>query len=208
MHETASPVRPPRVFQRSLALFALVYMLLAAFAARAEPFDYEIDPEHLSVGLLVDHIGYAKVLGFFQEVSGSYRFDEQTGELSDVSVVVDTDSVFTNHKARDKHLRGKDFLNTRRFPEMTFTSNSAERTGDKSFEIEGSLEMLGISRPLVLSATWNKSGNYPFGAKQYVMGVSARGSLKRSDYGMDYAVDNGWVGDTVEIIIEFEARRR
>ena len=67
--------------------------------------------------------------------------------------------------------------------------------------------MLGVERPLTLVATWNKSGVYPFGDKNYVMGVSARGSFKRSDFGMNYSVENGWVGDTVEIMIEFEAIR-
>jgi len=41
-----------------------------------------------------------------------------------------------------------------------------------------------------------------------VMGVSARGSFKRSAYGMSYAVANGWVGDEVALIIEFEAVRQ
>ena len=40
------------------------------------------------------------------------------------------------------------------------------------------------------------------------MGVSARGSFKRSSFGMNYALDNGWVGDEVALIIEFEAVRR
>jgi polyisoprenoid-binding protein YceI len=61
---------------------------------------------------------------------------------------------------------------------------------------------------LTLSATWNKSETYPIGGAAYVMGVSARGSLRRSAFGMNYAVENGWVGDDVEIIVEFEARRR
>ena len=38
------------------------------------------------------------------------------------------------------------------------------------------------------------------------MGISARGTFRRSDFGMNYAVKNGWVGDEVELIIEFEAR--
>jgi polyisoprenoid-binding protein YceI len=40
------------------------------------------------------------------------------------------------------------------------------------------------------------------------MGVSGRGSFKRSDFGMSYAVDNGWVGDEIELIIELEAIRQ
>jgi polyisoprenoid-binding protein YceI len=46
------------------------------------------------------------------------------------------------------------------------------------------------------------------GARPYVIGVSASGTLLRSDYGMDYGVANGWVGDEVEFVIEFEAQRQ
>lgn len=182
--------------------------MIAALAARAEPSRYEIDPDHLTVGFLVKHLGYAKVLGLFREASGSYRFDEQTGELSDVLIVVHTDSVFTDQERRDAHLRSGDFLNTNRFPTMTFSATTAQRTGEKTFEVEGSLELLGVTRPLILSVSWNKSAEYPIDDEQYVMGVSARGSLQRSSYGMNYGVENGWVGDTAEIMIEFEARRR
>jgi len=177
-------------------------------AAVAQPAEYQIDPDHLTVSFLVEHLGYAKVLGLFRNVSGSYRFDEQTGELSDVEIVVETDSVFTNQDRRDSHLRSKDFLDKRRFPEMTFNAEKGERTGETTFDVPGSLQLLGVTRPLTLQATWNKSGEYPIDKKQYVMGVSARGSLRRSDFGMNYGVENRWVGDTVEIMIEFEARRR
>ena len=204
----ASVVNSYRLCRRLTLLCALCGVTIAPTSVRAEPAEYEIDPEHLTVGFLVEHIGYARVLGFFREGGGSYQFDEQTGTLSDVVIEVETDSVFTNHDRRDGHLRSADFLDTRRFATMTFTAMSARRTGEKTFEVEGSLELLGVFQPLTLSASWNKSADYPIGDRQYVMGVSARGRLQRSAYGMTYAVENGWVGDTVEIIIEFEARRR
>ena len=167
----------------------------------------------VAVGFLVDHIGYAKVLGMFRQAEGKYRFDEQNAMLSDLEVTVDTGSVFSNHKKRDDHLRSADFLNSKEFPQMVFTAASARPAGERNFIIEGQLQLLGKSLPLILEATWNKSGEYPFGGgllggNSYVMGVSARGSFKRSAYGMNYAVDNGWVGDDVELIIEFEARRQ
>lgn len=183
-------------------------LLVLSFEARAEPYPYSIDPEHLSVGFLVEHVGYAKVLGLFREANGSFRFDEDTGELSDISITVSTTSVFTSHERRDAHLRSADFLDARQFPSMTFSAATARRIDEKSFEVEGDLRLLGVTRPLKLNATWNKSGAYPFGHGQYVIGVSARGSLERSSFGMSYGVDNGWVGDTVEIIIEFEALRQ
>ena len=191
-----------------MRITTLCGLVITGFAARAEPQQYEIDPEHLTLGFLVAHVGYAKVLGSFREGSGSYTFDEDTGHLSDVLIVVDTASVSTNHEQRDAHLRSADFLNVRRFPSMTFSGATARPIDEMTFEVEGQLELLGMTRPLVLTVAWNKSGAYPFGDGQYVMGISARGSFQRSEYGMDYSVVNGWVGDTVELIIEFEARRR
>jgi polyisoprenoid-binding protein YceI len=180
---------------------------------QAKPAKYEIDPEHLSIGFLVEHIGYSKVLGMFRKATGSYVFDETTGMLSDVKIVVETASVFTNHQRRDDHLKGTDFLNVPEFPNMTFTAGSARRTGERTFAIEGRLELLGRTNPLTLEATWNKSAEYEirpsiFGAKPYVMGVSARGSFKRSAFGMKYGLANGLVGDEVQLLIEFEARRQ
>jgi polyisoprenoid-binding protein YceI len=189
--------------------YALIVSCLVAHAtpARAEAARYELDPEHLTIAFLADHIGYAKVLGMFRAARGSYSFDEATATLSNVRIEVDTQSVFSNFAKRDQHLKSADFLNTAEFPRMVFTAAGAKRTGERTFEIAGQLELLGRSQPLTLAATWNKSGPSPI-EKSYVMGVSARGSFKRSSYGMNYAVGNGWVGDEVPLIIEFEAKRK
>lgn len=193
---------------------AVIVFAVIALAApvHAKPANYSIDPEHFAVGFLVHHVGYSKVLGMFRKAAGTYVFDEATGALSNVKIVVDAASVFTNHQKRDDHLRSADFLNAAEFPQMTFTAEGARRTGERTFAIEGRLELLGRSNPVTLEATWNRSAEYPFstsllGGKQYRMGVSARGSFKRSAFGIKYGVDNGWVGDDVELILEFEARR-
>ncbi|MBC7995380.1 MAG: YceI family protein [Rhizobacter sp.] len=201
------------LFSSSRALLTLVLLVCTASAARAEPARYELDPSHLSIGFLVEHIGYAKVQGMFRTARGSYRFDEATGALSDVRVEVDTASVFSNHTKRDEHLKGPVFLNSAEHPKMVFTATSAKRTGDRTFEIAGQLQLIGKTQPVTLQATWNKSadspiGTGPLGGKPYVMGVSARGVFKRSAYGMSYAVANGWVGDEVHMLIEFEAVRQ
>ncbi len=196
---------------------AIVWVALAASspllmsAAHAQAARYELDPDHTTVAFLVDHIGYAKILGMFRSARGSYRFDEATATLSEVRIEVETGSVFSNQRKRDDHLKGPDFLNSGEFPKMVFTASGAKKTGDKTFDIAGQLELLGKSQPLTLQATWNKSAESPLGGplgKPYVMGVSARGSFKRSTYGMNYAVANGWVGDEVPLIIEFEAVRK
>jgi len=187
----------------------LLALCLAAIStpAKAEPANYELDPNHITVAFLVDHLGYAKVLGMFRAARGSFSFDEATAALGNVRIEVDTQSVFSNYASRDRHLKSADFLNSTQFPRMVFTAAGAKRTGDRTFEIPGQLELLGKSQPLTLNATCNKSGPSPID-KVYTMGVSARGSFKRSSYGMNYGVDNGWVGDEIPLIIEFEAQRK
>jgi polyisoprenoid-binding protein YceI len=178
-----------------------------AAGVSAAPARYELDPEHLTIAFLVEHIGYARSLGQFLTATGTYTFDEASGELSAVSVVVETSSVDTHHDARDRHLRSGDFLNVGAHPTMTFTAASARRTGEHAFVVSGELELLGMRRPLMLEATVNKTAPYPIGARAEVLGVSLRGTLKRSEFGMTYGVADGLVGDEVEILVEIEARR-
>jgi polyisoprenoid-binding protein YceI len=191
---------------------AAMLLLLAAGAARAEPARYALDPDHLSVGFLVHHVGYAKVLGMFRTAEGAFTYDEASGALSQIEIKIDTASLYTNHKKRDEHLRSADFLNSKEFPSMRFSAASARRDGERGYVVDGELELLGVRRPVTLRATRNKTAEYPFGGglggRPYVTGVSIRGSFKRSEFGMRYGVDNDWVGDEVELIIEFEAQRQ
>jgi polyisoprenoid-binding protein YceI len=207
----SDPSRGRRVLLAGCLVGAAALGAFPATPAWAQATRYEIDPDHLTVAFLVDHVGYAKTLGMFRTARGSFSFDEAGARLSAVRIEVDTSSVFTNQRQRDEHLKGRDFLNTSEFPQMVFTADTARRTGERTFEIAGQLQLLGKSQPLTLQATWNKSAESPLGGilrKPYVMGVSARGSFKRSAFGMNYAVSNGWVGDEVALIIEFEAVRQ
>ena len=183
--------------------------LAVASPAKASSARYEIDPAHFSVGFLVHHIGYADTLGMFLKGGGSFTFDEAAPAVSDIEVTIQADSVFTNHDRRDEHVKGGDFLDVDDHPEIRFVGREARATGENSGEVTGDLTILGVTRPITLQVTKNKIGDYPFGAgPPYVVGVSVRGTVKRSEFGMTYAVENGWVGDEVELIIEFEAIRQ
>jgi polyisoprenoid-binding protein YceI len=196
------------VTQGATRLLAGTMLVCSAGGAAAEPARYELDPAHTTIAFLVEHIGYAKTLGQFLRASGGYTFDAETGALSAVRVVVKTDGVDTRHEARDRHLRSEDFLDSSGHPTMTFTAHGARRTGERTFVVTGELALLGTTRPLTLAATLNKSAPYPIGDRAEVMGVSARGTLKRSEFGMTYGIEDNLVGDEVELVIEIEARRQ
>ena len=193
--------------------------LLGTAGARADAALYRLDPEHTSVGFLIGHVGFAKVLGRFDEAAGSFMYDPETGSLSELRVTIATDSVDTGNEARDEHVRNADFLDVARHPEMVFeaegtvSDTAGSDGGDESAPLasgtlEGTLMLLDETRPISLEYTLNKAADYPFGHGDFTLGVSLRGELSRSDWGMDYGVANGLVGDRVELLIETEANRR
>lgn len=181
--------------------------LLVGPAAMAEPARYKLDPDHLNVAFSVSHIGFSRVIGLFLSGSGSFMFDEETRELSDLRVSIDANSVFTNHKARDKHVRSADFLDAEQHGDIEFVMTGAEPTGERTGIVSGDLTIRGVTNPVDLDVTWNKSGTYPWG-DNYVLGASARAVIKRSDYGSVYALEGEIVGDEVAITLEIEAIRQ
>ena len=186
-----------------------ILLILLPLTVWASEEEYIIDKSHFSIGFLVEHVGYAKTLGMFRDIDGSYIHDVKNKKINDINIIINTDSVFTNDEKRDEHLKSPDFLHVDKYPEMVFKATDIKINNDETI-INGNLTLLGITKPLVLTGKINKIGKYPFGGiiKPYVMGISAKGIIKRSDHAMMYAIKDSLVGDEIELIIEFEARRQ
>ena len=186
-----------------------ILLILLPLTVWSSEEEYIIDKSHFSIGFLVEHVGYARTLGMFRDIDGSYIHDVKNKKINDINIVINTDSVFTNDEKRDEHLKSPDFLHVDKYPEMVFKATDIKINNDETI-INGNLTLLGITRPLVLTGRINKIGKYPFGGiiKPYVMGISAKGTIKRSDHAMMYAIKDNIVGDEIELIIEFEARRQ
>lgn len=200
---------------RLYAESALILVLLLALpgAASADMDRWEIDQEHFAAGFLVDHIGFARVLGMFLRAEGHFLYDAETMAIGGGEWIIHTDSVFTNHEKRDEHLRGSDFLDVETYPRMVFVPQNWESTGDGQGRLHGTLELLGQTRSVTLDARINKIGRYPFPlgglfSRPQVLGASVRGTINRSEWGMTYGLSRGLVGDEIELILEFEAQRQ
>ncbi|MEL6226675.1 MAG: YceI family protein, partial [Pseudomonadota bacterium] len=175
--------------------------------AYADMARYELDPEHTTVYFTVDHIGYAKTLGVFTEISGAFDYDASSRELGAVSVAINADSVETFNRARDRHVKNSDFLHVSEHPQITFVANGGSARSATSGTVTGELTILGQTQPVTLDVTLNKSAPYPFGHQREVLGLSMTTSIQRSAFGMNYGVGIGLVGDEVLINIETEAMK-
>ncbi len=187
------------LFAAALFVATAAGALTPAFAA---PVSYKIDPAHTAVAFVVNHIGFSNVIGRFNTVGGDISFDKDAVEKSTVTVTIDSTSIDTNHAKRDEHLRSPDFFNAKEFPKLTFKSTKIEKTGDKTGKLHGDLTMLGVTKPVVLDITFNKDGVSP-ASKLETAGFSARGTVKRTDFGMKYGAPA--VGDDIQLLIEIEA---
>lgn len=186
------------------------HFLIPAFCALATPLiaapaDYTLDASHTTVMFDVFHVGFAPTIGVFGEITGSFTYDMDTQELSNVQVAIGTESVNTFHEARDGHVKGSDFLDVSNHPEITFVADSGTPSSDTTGTVSGDLTILGQTHPVTLDVTLNKAGDYPFGHKSFVLGLTLTGEIQRSQYGMEYAVAGDIVGDTVKVRIETEA---
>lgn len=190
------------------ALIACGMLASAAFAAPpAAAENFKVDPAHAFAVFIVNHLGYSNVIGRFNEIEGSFTFDEGNLAANKVSVTIKTASVDTNDKARDNHLRSADFFNSKEFPTMTFVSTRVEKTGDKTGKLHGNLTLLGVTKAITLDVTFNKMAPHPLPPYKQILtaGFSARGSVKRSEFGMRYAL--GGVGDDIALLIEVEGAK-
>ena len=171
--------------------------------AQAAP-EYHLEKTHVDVLFSVSHLGFTEKHGSFREIDATLACDPEQLEACKVEVVIRADSIDTAHAARDKDIKGERFLDVAKFPEIRFVSRKVTRAGAKGLRIEGDLTMHGVTKPFTLEATLNKAGPNPFD-KRPTLGFSARGVLKRSEFGVSGLVP--MIGDDVTIVIDAEFNR-
>jgi len=192
--------------------FALALITAAAASAGiAAPETYLLDPTHTLPGFSVNHLGMSTVRGLFEGASGKVVIDRaaRTGsvELKIAKIVgsAKTASVQTGVSQRDDHLRSADFFNVAEFPEMSFKSSKIHFKGDAPDAIEGTLTLLGVSKPVTLKVDSFKCGANPMSKKE-MCGADVSGTIKRSDFGMKYALPA--IGDEVRLAIAVEGYKQ
>lgn len=182
---------------------------LLAGSGNAPAAVYDIDTVHSEVGFKIRHI-VSKTSGRFGEFSGVITYDEKKPKSLKAEITIKTASVDTKDKKRDTHLRGEDFFDAKKFPEMIFVSKKARVSKDGSIKLTGDLTLLGTTKPITLNVEVGGVAKDPWGNVR--VGFTATGTLSRKDFGMGYNIplDTGGVviGDEVTIILEIEGVAR
>src|SRR5207245_2037241 len=141
------------------ALVSLVVCFSAPIQA-AETF--VIDNVHSSVSFKAFHAGISWVHGRFDEVAGSFTLDSGDPSKCSFMLTLKVDSIDTNNKDRDKHLKSPDFFNAAQFPTITFQSTSVKPV-EGGYEVTGDLTMHGVKKPITFTLKGGKKVQFPPG---------------------------------------------
>ncbi len=167
------------------AAFALMLSVaLAPAIAFAAP--WKIDPDHSHLTFTVDNLGFSLTQGQFRKFTADIDFDPENVETSSVSFVIDTNSVDTNSKGRDKSIRSKNYLNVKNYPEITFESDTVRLVDDNTAEIKGDVTIRGETREATFMAEMVRIAPNPFAKDTQLAGFAVTGVINRVDFGITY----------------------
>ena len=173
------PVLKPLVLAAAIALLSS--------PATAAPVAYELDPAHTNVVASWNHLGFSNPVAHFGDVEGTLVYDAEDVAASSVEVTIPVAGVDGHSDRFNTHLRSADLFDLAAFPDITFRSTQVESTGADTLRITGDLTIRGVTKPVVLDATLNGAGKHPMSGRPAI-GFDATTTVKRSDFGLDYAL--------------------
>jgi polyisoprenoid-binding protein YceI len=187
------------------AALVLLAALASGIPARAAD-TYNIDPNHSNMGFTIRHF-FSKVPGHFTKFEGTIAYDAADVTKSTVNVSIDSASIDTTVPDRDKHLRSADFFDVEKFPKITFASTKVKSVAANKLQVEGTLTMKGIAKPVTLDVDVLGMGPDAWGG--YRSGFEARTKVNRMEFGVSWnkVLEGGGtlLGEDVEIVLNVEA---
>jgi polyisoprenoid-binding protein YceI len=182
----------------------------SAATANSKPPLFVLDPTETHSRFEVKFLGFMTVRGKFNRTTGTLyhdpaRHDSDSQVLDSIQAEIDATTLHTqviNAEATNEMLRSPQFFHVEKFPAITFKSSAFNWDGASLRSIDGTLTLLGVSKPVTLTVA--KSGCTPAEAqKRARCSAEAFVNVKRADFGM-----KGWaasVSNDVKLIIELVA---
>ncbi len=174
--------------------------------ARVTAGTYTADSNHSLIAWEVSHFGFNDYYGLFGDVAGTLVLDPAKPSEAKVDVTIPVANVTTASKGLTDHLlrAGKDggkpdfFGPAPAAARFVSTAVKVDATDATKAMITGDLTLNGVTKPVTFEAEFTGAGTNPY-SKKATVGFEAETTIKRSDFGVSYAVP--FVSDEVELDI-------
>ena len=167
---------------------------------------WQIDNVHTHIGFSVRHMMVTTVRGQFRGYRGSVNLDPKDFTRSSFEGEIDVASIDTGNADRDNHLRTNDFFDAPNHPKIRFKSTRIEAKGDNEYDVEGLISIRGVEKPITLRVEYLGTSKNPYG--KTVAGLSARGTVNRKDFGVNFnaVLETGGVAISEKVNLEIDAQ--
>ena len=176
-----------------------------AGAAAAAPATYEIDPQQTYPSFEADHMGGMSVWrGKINSSAGKIVLDKQAG-TGTVDVTMDMKTIDFGINELNAHAQTADIFDVAKYPTATYTGKLAKFQNGAPTEVDGTLTLHGVSKPVTLKINSFQCKDHPMKKKEFC-GADASATLNRDDFGVDFGKQMGFkMGVTLRIQIEATA---
>jgi len=177
-----------------------------SITAKMSPGTYVRDDRHAYISFSYSHLGLSNPQLFFNDFDATLELDSTNINNTAVSITIDAETIDSTVPELDDDLRSVRFFDVANHPQITFQSTSYEQSSADTGRLTGDLTVRGITRPVTLDVKINSAAMNRMTRKEMI-GVSATGTINRSDYGLDSLLP--MIGDEVslDIQVEFEKAR-
>jgi len=189
---------------KKLTAYALAAAILLPAQVLADKYLIDTEGSHAFIQFRIQHLGYSWLSGRFNTFGGTFDYDESNPDKASVQIDIDVASIDSNHAERDKHLRGDEFLDVKKFPRAKFESTSFSENGDGTAELKGKLTLHGVTNPVTIDVQQIGHGDDPWGG--YRRGFEGTTRIALADYGVKYNL--GPKSREVELTLSVEGVRQ
>ena len=171
--------------------------------ALAAPVTYNIDSSHTYPSFEADHMGGLSVWrGKFNSTSGTITLDKEA-QTGTVEIKIDASSIDFGHDKLNEHAKGEDMFDVAKYPTATYTGKLVNFKNGAPTEVDGTLELHGVKKPVKLTINKFLCKPHPM-LKKEVCGADASAVINREDFGISYGKQFGF-DMTVKLAIQVEA---
>ena len=189
-----------RMTRTAFGSFVLGLALVVPTVARAEGTTI-VDPNHTQAFFSAKHLVLSTVQGVLPVKDAKAEL-AAGGIPTSIQAIMDVTKIDTHNEKRDNDLRSDRFLDAGRYPEVTFKSTKVVPGSNGAFEVEGTITIRGVTKPLTLNGKVEGAIKDQQGRTHY--GYALTGSLDRTQYGVGASIPAAVVGTEIAITIQAE----
>lgn len=167
---------------------------------------WKIDPAHSEIMFKVKHLMITNVTGYFREFDLEVVTESEKLEPpKKLEFTAEVDSIDTNNKQRDTHLKSEDFFKAEEHPKLKFVGKEYKVEGDK-MKITGDLTIRETTKSVTVDAEFAGVVQDPYG--QTKAGFTVEGKINRKEFGLvwDAVTEAGKivVSDEIRIMCDIQ----